>query len=98
MAPFDIDPFDVEPLDMEPPDADCAIAAPATPKLMNRARAAVFPKIFICFLLKKSRAIRPGVPTCWNRVAGSPVADKSASFTFLRPRCGHAGTARTGPD
>src|SRR6184192_647295 len=64
MAPLDIEPLaiapsdlallDIAPLDMAPPDAACASAEPATPKLMNRARAAVFPKFFIG-LSSKSR-------------------------------------------
>jgi hypothetical protein len=60
MAPCDMDPdidplafglSDIVPLDIEPPDWDCASAEPAAPKLTNRAKAAIFPKIFITFLL-----------------------------------------------
>jgi len=58
MAPCDMEPFDpdMDPFDIEPPDAACARAEPATPKLINNAKPAIFPKVFIVLLLVKAAA------------------------------------------
>jgi len=94
----DIEPLaaglsDMAPLDMEPPDWDCANAEPATPKLMNRARAAVFPKVFMVLSSKRAadlQALRSNLlEQGWRTI----FPDKAASFfifmTEPRPRWRH---------
>src|SRR5579859_7883239 len=94
MAPCDMesdDPLDMDPFDMAPPDADCASAEPATPKLMNRAKAAVFPKFFIALLLNKA-----AIHGRSFQLAGTGLTVHlprwPASFSSCRGQDGPAGT------
>src|SRR5690242_6152143 len=88
MEPLDIEPFDIEPLDIEPLDAAWASAEPAMPKLINRAKAAVLPKVFIVSLLKLSRDARRTF-----QLAGTGLADDFRIIgSSRRSQDGAAGT------